>query len=82
MAGMPAATTVDDGVAQFGDAIVLALDVGELGVIPENEAAELAATISTVVDLRGPAPELVRVGAVGVAELRAVCPDLVDSTAV
>ena len=82
VAGMPAATTVEDAVAQFGEAIVLALDVGELGVIPENEAAELAATISTVVDLRGPAPELVRVGAVGVAELRAVCPDLVDSTAV
>ncbi len=82
VAGMPAATTVEDAVSQFGESIVLALDVGDLGVIPENEAAELAATISTVVDLRGPAPELVRVGAVGVAELRAVCPDLVDSTAV
>jgi tRNA threonylcarbamoyl adenosine modification protein (Sua5/YciO/YrdC/YwlC family) len=81
VAGMPAATTVDDGVAQFGDAIVLALDVGELGVMPENEPADLAATISTVVDLRGPAPEVVRLGTVGIAELRAVCPDLVDSTA-
>ena len=81
LAGMPAATTVDDGVAQFGEAIVLALDVGELGVMPENEPADLAATISTVVDLRGPAPEVVRLGAVGISELRAVCPDLVDSTA-
>ncbi|MFZ4496555.1 MAG: L-threonylcarbamoyladenylate synthase [Candidatus Nanopelagicales bacterium] len=81
VAGMPAATTVDDGVAQFGEAIVLALDVGELGVMPENEPADLAATISTVVDLRGPAPEVVRLGTVGIAELRAVCPDLVDSTA-
>jgi tRNA A37 threonylcarbamoyladenosine synthetase subunit TsaC/SUA5/YrdC len=61
---------------------VLALDVGELGVIPENAPADLAATISTVVDLRGSNPEVVRVGAVGVAELRAVCPDLVDSTVV
>ena len=81
VAGMPAATTVDDGVAQFGEAIVLALDVGGLGVMPENEPADLAATISTVVDLRGPAPEVVRLGTVGIAELRAVCPDLVDSTA-
>ncbi|MEI7630266.1 MAG: Sua5/YciO/YrdC/YwlC family protein [Actinomycetes bacterium] len=81
VAGMPAATTLDDGVAQFGEAIVLALDVGELGVMPENEPADLAATISTVVDLRGPAPEVVRLGTVGIAELRAVCPDLVDSTA-
>ncbi len=80
VAGMPAATTVDDGVAQFGEAIVLALDVGELGVMPENEPADLAAMISTVVDLRAPAPEVVRLGAVGIAELRAVCPDLVDST--
>ena len=82
VAGMPAATTVDDAVAQFGEAIVLALDVDELGVTPENSPADLAATISTVVDLRGAAPEVVRVGAVGIAELRAVCPNLVDSTAI
>ncbi|MSO26475.1 MAG: threonylcarbamoyl-AMP synthase [Candidatus Nanopelagicales bacterium] len=80
VAGLSPATTVDEAVEQFGEAIVMALDVGELGMAPENSSADLTEIISTVVDLRGQAPEVLRVGAISVAELRAVCPDMIDST--
>jgi tRNA A37 threonylcarbamoyladenosine synthetase subunit TsaC/SUA5/YrdC len=79
-AGLPAATTVDDAMAQFGEAIVLALDVGELGAGPGDAGARSGGGSSTVVDLRGSVPELVRAGAVTVTELLAICPDLVDAT--
>ncbi|MDA3021400.1 MAG: Sua5/YciO/YrdC/YwlC family protein [Actinomycetota bacterium] len=81
VAGIAPATSVDDAVAQFGEAIVLALDVGDLGVLPADPGTFSGGMSSTVVDLRGPAPELVRAGAVAINELRAVCPDLVDATA-
>lgn len=81
VAGMPAATTVDDAVAQFGEALVLALDVGDLGELTTGAGARSGAMSSTVVDLRGSVPELVRAGAVTVTELQVICPDLVDTTA-
>ena len=64
--GMPAPVDVDDAVAQLGDAIGLALDAGELS------AAEPLP--STVVDVTGDQPRVVRIGAIPVERLRRVCP--------
>lgn len=60
---------------------MLALDVGDLGELTAGAGARSGAMSSTVVDLRGPVPELVRAGAVTVTELQVICPDLVDTTA-
>ena len=64
--GMPAPVDVDDAVTQLGDAIGLALDAGELS------AAE--SLPSTIVDVTGRQPRVVRIGAIPVDRLRRVCP--------
>ena len=64
--GMPAPVDVDDAVAQLGDAIGLALDAGDL-----SGAEPLP---STVVDVTGDQPRVVRIGAIPVERLRRVCP--------
>jgi L-threonylcarbamoyladenylate synthase len=64
--GMAAPVDVDDAVAQLGDAIGLALDAGDLS------AAEPLP--STVVDVTGDQPRVVRIGAIPVERLRRVCP--------
>lgn len=67
--GMPAPADVDDALLQLGDAIGLALDAGPL----EDETG----LPSTVVDLSGPTPRVVREGAIGLEALRRVCPHVV-----
>ena len=64
--GMPAPVDVDDAVTQLGDAIGLALDAGDLS---GNEPLP-----STVVDVTGDRPRVVRIGAIPVEQLRRVCP--------
>lgn len=64
--GLDAPATIDDAIEQIGDAAALALDAGRLGEGPSLP--------STVVDVTGPAPRVVREGAVPLAALRRVCP--------
>lgn len=64
--GLPAPTGVDDALDQLGDGIALALDAGEL--------ADGGALPSTVVDVSGARPRAVRIGAIGLEQLRHVCP--------
>jgi len=59
-------TTAEHVVKQLGDAVQLVLDAG-----PSEAGIE-----STVVDVRGPRARVLRPGALGVAELRRVLPDV------
>ena len=62
VSGMPAATTVDEAVDQLGDTVAVFLDDGPAtGGVP-----------STIVDLTGVVPRLLRAGAIPVEELTAV----------
>jgi L-threonylcarbamoyladenylate synthase len=65
-AGLPAPTTCADAEQQLGDAVRIYLDAGPC----------LDQQPSTVVDLTGAVPRLLRAGAVPVDLLREVCPDL------
>ena len=65
--GHPPATTVDEAADQLGDAVSVYLDGG-----PTREAVP-----SSIVDITGPQPVLLRAGALDVATLRTVVPDLV-----
>ncbi|MGL5856935.1 MAG: L-threonylcarbamoyladenylate synthase [Angustibacter sp.] len=69
--GQPPATTVDEAVAQLGDAVSVYLDGG-----PSSSS-----TASTIVDVTGPVPVLVRAGPIGLDRLRAVALDVEDGTA-
>jgi tRNA threonylcarbamoyl adenosine modification protein (Sua5/YciO/YrdC/YwlC family) len=64
--GHPPATTMLDARLQLGAAVDVYLDGG----------ACADATPSSIVDLTGPAPVLLRAGALGVDDLRRVVPDL------
>jgi L-threonylcarbamoyladenylate synthase len=64
--GHPPATTVDEAADQLGDVVSVYLDGG----------ASLEAVPSSIVDVTGPVPVLLRAGAVDVDTLRAVVPDL------
>ncbi len=64
--GSKPATTVDEAVEQLGDAVSVYLDGG-----PSGEPVP-----SSIVDLTGPTPRLLREGAIPVDELRKVAPDL------
>ena len=68
-AGHPAPRTMHEAEAQLGDAVVVYLDAGTL---TEGEP-------STVVDITGPVPRVVRAGAFTVEQLREVCPSLLDA---
>jgi L-threonylcarbamoyladenylate synthase len=62
VSGMPAAATVDEAVDQLGDTVAVFLDDGPAtGGVP-----------STIVDLTGVIPKLLRAGAIPVEELNAV----------
>ncbi|MGH8868939.1 MAG: L-threonylcarbamoyladenylate synthase [Actinomycetes bacterium] len=64
--GSPPATTADEAEEQLGEAVAVYLDAGPSGdPVP-----------SSIVDLTGDAPLLLREGAVGVEALREVAPDL------
>jgi len=65
--GMPPATTLDQAIEQLGDVVSVYLDGGHSGdPVP-----------STIVDVTGPAPRLLRSGAVTEESLREVCGDLI-----
>ncbi|MEU8221048.1 L-threonylcarbamoyladenylate synthase [Kribbella sp. NPDC048915] len=64
--GKPAALDVYDAEEQLGDAVAVYLDGGEVaGGLP-----------STIVDLTGDTPRVVRIGALSVAQLRAIVPEV------
>jgi len=65
--GLPPATTCANAQAQLGEAVAVYLDGGPT----------TAAVPSTIVDVTGPAPVLLRRGAIGEERLREIVPDLV-----
>ncbi|MGZ4640404.1 MAG: L-threonylcarbamoyladenylate synthase [Actinomycetes bacterium] len=65
--GLPPATTVDEAVEQLGESVAVYLDGG-----PAGEPLP-----STIVDVTGAAPRLLRAGALPEATLREVAGDLV-----
>jgi L-threonylcarbamoyladenylate synthase len=65
--GLPPATTVDEAVEQLGESVAVYLDGG-----PAGEPLP-----STIVDVTGEAPRLLRAGALPEATLREVAGDLV-----
>ena len=66
VSGQPPATTCDEAVEQLGESVSLYLDGG-----PSGEPVA-----STIVDVTGEVPRLVRAGAVTLEALRQVVPDL------
>lgn len=64
--GLPAPVDVDDALEQVGESVALALDAGDL-----SDGSTLP---STVVDVTGATPRVVRIGEVSVERLRRVCP--------
>jgi L-threonylcarbamoyladenylate synthase len=62
ISGRPPATTVDEAVEQLGDSVAVYLDGGPCRV----------GVASTIVDLTGDEPRILRAGAVGVAEINEV----------
>jgi tRNA A37 threonylcarbamoyladenosine synthetase subunit TsaC/SUA5/YrdC len=67
--GEPPATTCDEAVAQLGDSVRVYLDGGPAGdPVP-----------SSIVDLTGPVPLLLRSGAIDLQTLRTVVPDLQEA---
>ena len=67
LSGRPPATTVDEAVEQLGEAVSVYLDGGTSG----------EAVPSTIVDVTGDVPKLLRAGAVPLETLREVAGDLV-----
>ena len=66
--GRDAALTVDEAVAQLGDSVSVYLDAGpRSGPVP-----------STIVDLSGDRPRLLRAGRITVEQLNAVVPGLIE----
>ncbi|MGY1720835.1 L-threonylcarbamoyladenylate synthase [Blastococcus sp. SYSU DS0552] len=66
--GRPAATSAEEAVQQLGEHAAVVLDGG-----PRDSSAA-----STIVDCTGPAPRVLRVGAVPVERLREIAPELTD----
>ena len=66
--GLPPPATVDEALDQLGEAWAIALDAG---AVAPGEA-------STIVDVMGEVPVVRRHGAVSVADLRSVCPQVED----
>ncbi len=71
VSGQPAATDVYDAERQLGESVRVYLDGG-----PVSDAAENALP-STIVDLTGDVPRVVRLGAISLEQLREVAPDVV-----
>jgi L-threonylcarbamoyladenylate synthase len=68
--GLPPATSVAQAVGQLGSSVAVYLDGGDAATgVP-----------STIVDLTGPRPRLRRAGALDADRLRALLPDLEEST--
>ncbi|RIQ37855.1 L-threonylcarbamoyladenylate synthase [Jiangella rhizosphaerae] len=64
--GRPPARSAHDARDQLGDSVAVYLDAGETQ----------SDTPSTIVDVSGPVPRVLRQGALGLAELQAVVPEL------
>jgi L-threonylcarbamoyladenylate synthase len=64
--GQPPAQTAAEARDQLGDDVAVYLEAGQVAV----------GTASTIVDVSGAVPRVLRAGAIGVEELRAVVPDL------
>jgi L-threonylcarbamoyladenylate synthase len=64
--GHPPATTVAEAEEQLGEAVSVYLDGGAI----------TAATASTIVDVTGEIPRVLRTGAVSLERLRAVLPEI------
>jgi L-threonylcarbamoyladenylate synthase len=67
LTGQPPATTVDEAVEQLGDTVSVYLDGGPT---PSSAA-------STIVDVTGDVPRVLRAGPLDLDRLRAVVPDVV-----
>ena len=65
--GEAAPKSLDHAVAQLGECAVVALDVG---VLPESVFT------STVIDVTGVTPKVVREGALSITQVRELLPDL------
>ncbi|NQU36480.1 MAG: threonylcarbamoyl-AMP synthase [Actinobacteria bacterium] len=68
IAGADLPTTCEEAVDSFDNAVGVYLDAGPL----------TAGVASTVVDITTDPPTLLRAGAVTLAQLRSICPDLID----
>ena len=66
--GSAPATSYAEAEAQLGESVAVYLDAGTSG----------AAVPSTIVDASGPVPRLLRLGAIDLATLRSVAPDLLE----
>jgi len=66
--GSPPATTYAEAEAQLGDSVAVYLDAGTSG----------EAVPSTIVDVSGPVPRLLRLGAIDLDTLRTVAPDITE----
>jgi L-threonylcarbamoyladenylate synthase len=66
--GRPAATNAEEAVDQLGDHAAVVLDGGP----------RASSGASTIVDCTGPAPRVLRVGAISVDRLRDVVPEITD----
>jgi len=69
-AGLPSPITVEDAVAQLGEAFTVCLDAG-----PSDAGDEP----STIVDVTGPVPIIRRPGSVTLEEIRQVCREAVSA---
>ncbi|WP_020575212.1 L-threonylcarbamoyladenylate synthase [Actinopolymorpha alba] len=68
LTGQPPATDCADAQAQLGDSVAVYLDAGPTpGAVP-----------STIVDLTGPTPRVLRPGVLSLERLRTVVPDLTE----
>ena len=68
VSGRDAALTISDAVEQLGDSVAVYLDAGTMsGPVP-----------STILDLSGDTPQLLRAGRLSVAEINAVVPGLLE----
>ncbi|MGP9649578.1 L-threonylcarbamoyladenylate synthase [Glutamicibacter sp. AOP38-B1-38] len=71
--GQPAATTVEEAIAQLGESVDVYLDGGARG------SSDGGATLpSTIVDATGETLRVVRAGAIDIGELRVVVPNIMD----
>lgn len=75
--GQAAATNADEAVAQLGDRVELIVDDGVRPIGRAEVATEAEAVPSTIIDLTGERPVVVREGALDLDSLRKVAPRLI-----
>lgn len=68
ISGEPAATSADEAMEMLGDDVDIYVDGG----------ARTSGASSTIIDLTGDVPRIVREGPVSIAELREIVPDILD----